>query len=204
MRILFVLFLTLNFLTAQKVVKKSIVDSTVSSIQIDVSNCFEVQVETSDTEAIEVEANIEGEYRKDLVLNVNEEGTTVLISAGFQPNFENPNDKLSAHKVVSIALKIKLPEEKSVRVFGTNCNVRATGLYEKLKVTLNDGVSRLHKVNGLAEIISQSGDIIVESISAEIHPYSKYGKVDENEIPMGDNKYLINTVTGDIHLKRIE
>ncbi|WP_138657226.1 hypothetical protein [Maribacter algarum] len=185
-------------------VRKSIIDSAVSSIQIDVSNCFEVKIETFDTQAIVVEANIDGEYRKDLVLNMTEEGTTVLVSAGFRPNFENPNDKLSAHKVVSIALNIKIPQNMNVRVFGSNCNVNATGYFEKLKMTLNDGVSRLYKVEGLAEITSQSGDIFVESKSAEILPHSKYGQVDENQIPSGDNKYLLNSVTGDIRFKRIE
>ena len=204
MRILILLFFTLNFLNAQKVVKKSIVDRAVSSVQIDVTNCFEVQIETGDSDAIIVEATIDGEYRKDLVLNVKEEGTTVLLSAGFRPNFENPNDKLSAHKVVSISLKIKLPSYKNVNLFGTNSNIRATGTYKKLKITLNDGTSRLNKVEGNAEVSTQSGDIFVETEFAEILSNSKYGNVSKNEIPSGNNKYLLNTVTGDIHLKRIE
>lgn len=204
MRFFILLFFTLNFLTAQKVVKKSIVDSSISSFQIDASNCFKINILTSDTDEVVVEATIDGEYRKDLLLNVNEEGSTVLVSAGFRPNFENPNDKLSAHKVVSIALEIQLPAQKNVRVFGTNSNIQATGAYEKLKITLNDGASNLKSVEGRAEVTTQSGDIIVETEAAEILSNSKYGKVDENQIPTGNNKYTLNTVTGNILLKRIE
>jgi len=204
MRVLVLLFFTLNFLSAQKVVKKSILDGTISSFQIDASNCFKINIKTADVEEVVVEAIIDGEYRKDLVLNVAEEGATVLVSAGFRPNFENPNDKLSAHKVVSIALDIKLPEDKTVRVFGTNSNIRAAGAYKKLKITLNDGACHLNNVQGFAEIITQSGDIVVESESAEILSNSKYGTVDDNEIPTGNNKYLLNTVTGNIRFKRIE
>jgi len=204
MRIFILVFLTLNFLTAQKGIKKSIVDSTISSFQIDVSNCFEVQLSTADTDEVVVEATIDGEYRKDLVLNVKEEGKTVLIDAGFQPNFENPNDKLSAHKVISIALSIKLPSFKNVFVFGTSCNALVTGAYERLRITLNDGTGYLNKVDGIAEVTTQSGDIHVTGEAALILSNSKYGKVLGEQIPTGNNKYVLNSVTGNIRLQRIE
>lgn len=204
MRIFVLLLFILNSVAAQKVVKKSIVDNSISSFQLDASNCFKINIVTLDTNEVVVEATIDGEYRKDLVLNVNDEGSTVLVSAGFQPNFENPNDKLSAHKVVSIGLEIQLPANKNVRVFGTNANINATGTYQKLKITLNDGASHLNQVEGIVEIDTQSGDIIVESESAEIFYNSKYGNVGENQIPTGDTKYLLNTVTGNIRFRRIE
>ena len=204
MRIFIILFLTLNFLTAQKVVKKSIIDTSISSYQIDASNCFSINIQTVDTDEIVVEATIDGEYRNDLVLNVKEEGTSVVVSAGFQPNFKNPNDKLSAHKVVSIALEIQLPEYKNVRIFGTNSNIKVTGFYENLKITLNDGYCQLSRVEGKANVTTQSGDIIVKSKSAEISANSKYGKIATNLIPNGNTKYNLNTVTGNILLKRIE
>jgi len=204
MRIFIFLLFTLNSLTAQKVVKKTIVDSTISSIQIDTANCFEVEVNTGSSDEIIVEAAIDGEYRRDLVLNVREEGTSVFVDAGFRQDFENPNDKLSAHKVVSIALAIKLPEHKIVRIFGTNTNVTNAGVYEDLKITLNDGTTYLNQVAGIVEVTSQSGNIFVESKSAEIYTKSKYGVINGDLIPKGNNKYVLNTVTGNIHLKRIE
>lgn len=204
MRSFLLLFLIVNFLTAQKVVKKSIVDSAIDSFQIDASNSFEISIETRDTDAVVVEATIDGEYSKDLVLSVKEVGSAVMINAGFRPNFENPNDKLSAHKVVSIALRIQLPTHKKVRLFGTNCTIQASGAYEKLKVTLNDGASYLNNVKGFVEVNTQSGDIIVKSNKAEIHGVSKYGKILGDQIPNGNTKYILHTVTGNIRLKRIE
>jgi hypothetical protein len=38
-----------------------------------------------------VAASIDGEYLQDLMVNVAQEGSTVLVSAGFQPNFVFPN-----------------------------------------------------------------------------------------------------------------
>jgi hypothetical protein len=204
MRIFIFLLFTLNSLIAQKVVKKSIVDSAITSFQIDVSNCFQVQINTGDSDEIIVKATIDGEYKKDLVLNVREEGKSVFVNAGFRQDFENPNDKLSAHKVVSIALDIQLPEYINVRIFGTSANVTNTAVYEDLKITLNDGTTYLNQVEGKVEVTSQSGNIFVESESAEIYSKSKYGVIDGELIPTGNNKYVLNTVTGNIRLKRIE
>ena len=75
-------------------------------IQFNTANCFKVELGTSLGNEINIEAEIDGEYVKDLDLKVRTIGSTILVEAGFAPNFENPNDKLSAHKVVSITLKL--------------------------------------------------------------------------------------------------
>lgn len=200
----FFMFLCLQIITAQKVVKKSIVNTTISSIQIDVSNCFETKIETTDSNEILVEGFIDGEYQADLNLVVKEEGSTLIVSSGFMPIFVAPNDKLSAHKVVSIALKIKLPQYKNVRIFGTSCNVGIIGDFERLKVTLSDGACILTGVTQDSEIITQSGDIIVNSSRAKIKASSAYGSVEENEIPLGNNNFILTSITGDIRFKKTE
>ncbi len=204
MRGLIVLFLATNFLTAQKVVEKTLLNTDISTIQIDVSNCFEVNIETSAIDAMIVTATIDGEYKKDLELILKEDGAIVFVSAGFQPNFINPNDKLSAHKVVSIALDIQLPANKRINVFGSSCNVTARGTYEKLKVTLNDGACKLSEVFGNAEVMTQSGNISAESDTATIISTSKYGRIDEKPISNGNDTYKLSTITGNILLSRIE
>ena len=194
----------LQMIFAQKVVKKSIVNPAISLVQIDVNNCFKIQLETTDTDEILVEAFIDGEYTQDLELTVKEEGSTLVVNSDFSPTFVNPNDKLSAHKVVSIALKVLLPKYKNVTVFGASCNVTVAGKYENLKVSLNDGFCVLNEVSQNVEIITQSGDISVQSLEAKITANSTYGNIEENNIPMGDNHFLLSTTTGDIYFKKLE
>jgi len=189
---------------AQKVVKKSIVNSAISLIQIDVNNCFKIELETTDTDEILVEAFIDGEYTQDLELTVKEEGSTLVVDSDFSPTFVIPNDKLSAHKVVSIALKVLLPKYKNVTVFGASCNVTVTGKYENLKVSLNDGFCVLNEVSQNVEIITQSGDISVRSLKAKIMANSAYGTIEKNNIPIGDNHFKLRSTTGDIYLKKME
>jgi len=197
-------FMYLHIANAQKVVNKTIVNPTISFIQIDASNCFKITIETTETNEMVIEATIDGEYKNDLLLSAKEEGSTVLVSTGFQPNFKNPNDKLSAHKVISIALAIKLPKDKNVNVYGSSCNVTATGVYERLKVSLNDGSCNLYNVSRFADINTQSGDIRVRSAMATIEGTSKYGLVESDKIPMGNDYFKLNTITGNILLNRIE
>lgn len=189
---------------AQKLVKKSIVNEQITHIQVDATNCFELDLSTFGGDALVVEAKIDGEYKKDLLLKVLEVGSTLTVSAGFQPNFVNPNDKLSAHKVVSIALKVMLPEQKNVHVFGTNCNVSAAGSYDFLKVSLNDGRCDLNNVLETAEVNTQSGPISATYSNAAVQANSKFGKVTGIASKSGDGLYRLSSITGDILLKRVE
>lgn len=200
--LLLLILSTIQCLQGQKIVKKSILKPNTSFIQIDLDNCFKIHIETLETDEMTIEAIIDGEYKEDLVLNVKEEGSTILISAGFQPNFVHPNDKLSAHKVVSISLKVFLPKYKTVQLYGTNCNVFASGAYQSLKVTLNDGQCTLFHVSESAEVITQSGNIFVNSSGATITANSKYGTIQKEQLPIGDSQFRLSTTTGNIHIRK--
>ncbi len=202
--ICFFFFLIANTLYAQKIVKKSFINPKIEAITLNVTNSFELSVDTAPGNEILVEAIIDGEYRNDLLVNVKASGTTLLIDTEFQPNFKNPNDKLSAHKVISIALKVLLPERKRVTIFGTGCHVTAKGRYDKLKITLSDGRCHLKSIYGTAVVATLSGTISVLARNAEIKATSKYGRVGRNQIPSGDTFYDVSSVTGDILLDKIE
>ncbi len=206
MRVL--LFLTILLLTwsgaAQKLIKKSVLDDKISRIQIDADNCYLINLATHDKTDMIVEAQIEGEYSKDLDLMVSENGGTVMVGAGFQANFRHPNDKLSAHKVISVSLNITVPKWKDVLLYGTNARVIAKGAFKNLNISLSDGDCSLINVTEDITVKTQSGDISVVSKGATVIANSKYGKVSANPIPKGAAQYILNTVTGNILLHKTE
>lgn len=204
MKSFLVFFFFVNLLTAQKVVKKTLINDAVTAINIDVNNCYKLVLETSESHEMSVEAVIDGEYKKDLLLSVKEEGSSIMISSGFQPNFHNPNDKLSAHKVVSISLKVMLPRHKYVTVFGTSCNITAEGDYKGLDVSLSDGSCELFNVSKRVKVHTQSGGIFVHALNADINAVSKYGKITKEYLPEGDAKYTLTSVTGNIRINKTE
>ncbi|WP_394974587.1 hypothetical protein [uncultured Croceitalea sp.] len=201
----FLLFLvSTQFITGQKVIRKTIINPENQSIQLDAENCYQVILETSKNRELIVKAEIEGEYQKDLVVKIEEDGSNVLVSTDFLPNFIAPNDKLSAHKVISIALKIIIPEYCVVNVFGTNSKVQATGIYKNLKISLDTGNCVLNNVIESAEVKTQRGTITIVTREGKVDAESIYGIVKLSEIPEGNSRYKLASVEGNIYVKKTE
>lgn len=204
MRFFILLFFYFHILPAQKVVKKAIVNHEITSINIDVTNCYKLVLDTTAYNEMVLEATIDGEYKKDLVLNSEQKGHTIHVSNGFQPIFKNPNDKLSAHKVISIALKINIPKNKSVMVYGSDCNVTVAGNYRKIKIILDDGICILNNVSKSVTVMTRSGDISAYTRGAEVIANSKYGSVLSDKIPAKNDHYVLTTITGNISIRKTE
>lgn len=192
------------FALGQKQLKKTLVNLESKSVQIDAKNSFKIDLSTTEGNEIVVDAKIDGEYHKDLIVKIEEDGSNVLISSGFQPNFINPNDKLSAHKVISIELKISLPKLMDVQLFGTRTNVAVEGLYRRLKIDLADGICSLFDPGENIAVKTQRGDIYLKTSSGTIDATSNYGKVIGKPLPSGNTLYTLQSVEGNIHLSKIE
>ncbi len=201
----FVLFCFLGTLAvAQTHLKRTIEASSISLLQINADNCYELRLETVHSDEIVIEAQLEGEYSKDLELSVRQNGKTLVVDAGFPSDFIKPNDKLSAHKVVSIGLHVLLPQWKNVAVYGTNVRVVAKGDYSDLDIVLADGKCELNQVSKKATVKTQSGDITIKADRGSINAFSKYGTVEQLVLPKGLNLYNLSTVTGNIELRKPE
>ncbi len=201
--VLFV-FIPIQLLSAQKKVQKTIFDTKDTAIEINAIDCFLVTIKTAKSNTILVEAKMEGEYGKEVLLNLHEEGKTLLIDTAFNPMFALPNDKLGAHKVLSISLQITIPENMKVQLYGTYCNVDATGIYQNISIALNDGNCVLKDIQDKATVNTQSGAIALYTKSGTISAISKYGEVISEDILAGNQRYQLNSITGDIHIFKTE
>lgn len=202
--VLIIFILAYGTINAQKLVKKSVVNPETVSINIDTSNCFELILGTSNTNEVWVEAQIDGEYSKDLLLKVINEGSSVNIGTGFQPSFIAPNDKLSAHKIISIALKISVPKEMNVSIKGAYTNVMVSGEYAKIHVVLEDGACQLLNIKGAASINTKSGAIDVFSNGARVKTKNSFGTTTGKIEAIGDDIFELTTITGNIHLNKTD
>lgn len=171
-------------------------------IQIDTDNCYQAEISSYEGEQLIVEASMEGEYAEAFSMNISEEGNTVWIGPQLSPEFEFPNDKLSAHKVVSLSLRVKIPAYRNLQVFGTSCNVTLSGAFNEVDVVLNDGNCTLNQVAQQVNVNTQSGNILLNSFQGVVRAKSHYGRVKREDFPEGDEQYDLETVSGDITLHR--
>ncbi len=193
-----VLFFFSSLVLGQKVVRKILTNPDTRFIQVDTKNCYEVKFHTADSQELRVKAFIEGEYAKDLVVRIEEDGQNVFLSTDFLPNFIAPNDKLSAHKVISIKLDIIIPEYSNVTIYGTNTNVTGSGKYRNLKVTLAEGDCILQDVSETVEVKTQKGNIHVITPAGMIDARSAYGMVEIADLPKGNFSYSLKSIEGNI------
>lgn len=189
---------------AQKQVQKSIDAQSIDFIQVDAGQCFEVVLTTEDTNTIAVKAQLEGEYSAGIDVNFRQDGSTLFVSTEFGTTFNLPNDKLSAHKVVSVSLHITVPNYKKVVVQGETTHVTAQGDYEYLGVVLSDGSCELRQVTSAASVKTHSGNISVVASDGEVTASSSYGSIDSAPFPSSTNTYKLSTVTGRIQLSKPE
>ena len=141
---------------------------------------------------------MEGEYAKDLSIALEEKGSNIRIGASFLPSFTPPNDKLSAHKVISISLSVTLPEYMQVKVYGNHSNVFAKGNYNDLSVTLADGNCTLNKIVEKVSVKTQKGEIVVHGARGTVDTKSDYGRVIKGNILKGEAYFNLYSVEGDI------
>ena len=183
---------------AQKLVEKSILNPQARFVEINGKDCFKVSLKTHATPVIRIEASLEGEYAKDLAIKMEEDGANIFISAAFLPSFSDFNDKLSAHKVISIELKITLPEFMKVSFYSTNTNLIATGSYNSLGIQLDDGKCTLSNITHSINVKTQRGEIRLQQVAGTIKAKSECGKISKGAVLEGSATFDLYSVEGDI------
>jgi len=187
---------------SQKLVQKEIHNPQTKYVRIDGNKCYQLVLSTHKSDFLHIAAAMEGEYAKDLIIKLEEDGNNIDISADFLPSFKAPNDKLSAHKVISIEMHITLPEFMDTMVYGTHTNVTAKGTYKNLSITLADGNCSLHAISEKAQVKTQTGEISLTKAKGMVTTKNVYGKVEKGQIPSGNQTYILETVEGNILINK--
>ncbi len=189
-------------LQGQKRVQKTLLDPSVQSVVIDGSQCFQISLETADTREVLVEAEMEGEYQSEVMVATETLGNTLRISTGFVPSFKIPNDKLSAHKVLSIKLRVVLPQYQRVSLAAGSCRVETTGTFRDLKIHITEGGCLLAHMAEHTEVTTASAPITALIGRGMVEAHSRYGQVQLEPIPPGDPEFVFRSTRGNIRVSR--
>lgn len=161
---LILLFLLGSLTTvAQKVVQKQWDTTGIQRVQVLSDSIFKIEVKSVPGDQILVEAAIEGELYENLVLDgLNKEGI-LSLKVGLTPFFEAANDKLAAHKVVSVSLKIQMPEALTLVVSSRLADLLTEGPFRHVQAALYNGRLSMVNFKGTATLSTHHGPIDVEA-----------------------------------------
>ena len=187
----------------QRVLNKSLVNKDARFFYLDAGPAYRIQLETNTDHQLDIRAVVEGEYAQEMLIDLREEGSNVYISPAFSPEFQPQNDKLSAHKVVSVSLHISLPEGVSLSIKGTESDISVRGKYQSLNVDLKNGLCDLHELQGIVSISTVSAGISVSAKNGVVHAQSDSGVVEIEQLPLGEAEYDLRSDSGNIKVTKI-
>ncbi len=198
--ILLFLFFSLS-LSAQKETLETIDAKSVEAIQIYADEVYSISIETYEGSEIIIATHSEGEYYNQIRLNTEIQNKKLILSTKYPEALSGGYDKLSAHKVFSLDLQLKIPAGLRLYVESNLASVTATGDFKFLELRLNQGFCELKDFSGNGNVQTIMGNILVETRNTRVVAESRNGKL---ELPLsrdGDKLLKLTSVNGDISLR---
>lgn len=198
---LFILFVVFSgSLFAQKKLFKEYDVSDTDTVFIESDEIFQIKFTTAQTDKIAIYTQIEGETFENALLHTEIVNGVLKITTGYTPDFVPFNDKLSAHKILSIVLEVILPEGLVIDVYSTLASVYAQGNYKKARINLGRGGCYLSnfRFRESVYINTISGNIVVETTNTKILAQSRNGNIDIAKAMIGVKTMHLQSIDGDI------
>ncbi len=199
--IVFFLALGTTFCNAQKVIQKEFSSEEIQVLSIVDDAIFKISIQSSEESTINISAHISGEHSESVIIEEKISDGTLSFKTGFAPFFSLENDKLAAHKVMSIEFKITVPETIAVEIKSKLAAVNTNGTFKNLNISLENGSCILNAFSGNAQLKTIAGNITVyaeNNVSGKV--ISKNGTVENRLYKQG--KFLIEaeSINGSISL----
>lgn len=173
----------------------------VNKLFIFTEEVFKIHLETSKTDQIILTSHSAGEYYNEINLKMEVLKDKMILTSEFREILRGGYDKLSAHKVFSMEITLKIPEKMEVFINSNIASVFATGNYTYLEVELKAGLCELKDFSGNALVNTYSGAINIETTNANISASTRQGEVYLSDNNPGKYKVELHSITGDIMVR---
>ncbi|MEP0266746.1 hypothetical protein [Dokdonia sp.] len=198
---LFILFLVFSgSLFGQKKLFKEYDAKGIETLFIESDEIFQIKLTTSQTDKISIYTVIEGETFESSLLNTKRIEKQLNITTGRTPDFIPFNDKLSAHKILSIVLEITIPEYMTIDIYSALASVEASGNYKNVRINLDRGGCQFSNFSfrESAYINTISGNIHIRTTQVQIVAQSRNGNIVIPYGMTGDHAIHLKSIHGDI------
>ncbi len=195
----FIAYILSIHVSGQSTFDKSIDATGLSEVFILLDNTFQIEIGNTSENKIIVNAISEGEYQNDILINTKRKGERLTILDDFQPFFKNHDDKLSAHKVIVVKVRIHVPQHLKVTIQSRLASLTLVGRIRSLFVELNSGDCLLNHFTGNATVNTLSGNITVRTTNAMINASTKSGILYEEKM-YGQHLIALKSISGNISI----
>lgn len=205
MKYVFLLILIPIGLFAQKKVEQTFDIEGLKAIVIDSDLIFKITMHTQPVTFIQLNTVVDGETYASTLVNTKVVDDRLEIRTGRTPDFTPFNDKLSAHKVLSIELEMIIPENMNVDIRSTLAEVNLNGLYGKLQIDLGRGGLIGRGVRFRESVINtMSGNITLALTEANVTALSRNGARNVATVFNEGPPCIIQTIHGDINVLQVK
>ena len=183
---------------AQKQLEKQIEGLDIENVAINGDGIFKIKINTYSGSTIKIKASVEGEHNEHIVLITEQINHSLTIATQWHPLFIQDNDKLSAHKVISIELEVILPNTINLYANSDIASAEIKGNYKELIVELVNGNCNLQTKANYTKINTIEGHIMVLTKNTKVKASTKNGEKEIDVTLNGNNLMFLNTLNGNI------
>ena len=156
---LLVLVFCLQTTLAQRQVIKDVDASGMQEISVLLRDIASLKVTTNTQDKVLIWATIAGEFATDIVVQLDTSVNPWQLTTDYRPGFKTVDDKLSAHKVVSIELELSIPQDRGIFVGALSGHVELNGRFNTAELLLVDGNIKLTNYFGQGVFKTKYGNI---------------------------------------------
>lgn len=200
--ILLVIPIVLCNLCAQATAYNSIDAIGVKDVIITLNHTFQLEIINTSENKVIINSVAEGEYQNKVLIKAQRDDNLITISDDLLPFSENYNDKLDAHKVISLKMKIQIPAHIAVHIQSMIGSLEIHARFKNLLAKLISGDCILNSYIGNATIVTTDGSIMLFTKNATVNAYSKLGSMTSEKIS-GIHQIELKSTNGDISIFKL-
>jgi hypothetical protein len=208
-RFLFLLCFFLAFAKAQAQPPAStntssvdLIHTSFTVVDIDLLEYMELEIGNSDDGEVHLLEMQQGEYKDAVSISTTVRNDSLLIKDFQNFDFEFPQDKLSAHKVIDARMRLLLPRNKTLVINTKSALLSISGEYSSLYINQFSGKCIITDISGDINITSVYADIVFKAAHYQVDKATKRKSL-TRVFPKGITKFKaqIETIHGHISLK---
>ena len=205
MKKLLLLILIPNCLFAQKRSEQTFDKQDIKTLLINSNAIFKISITAQPVQEISIQTITDGETYESSLLHTKIIDQRLEITTGRTPDFIPFNDKLSAHKVLSIELEITVPQDFNVDIYSTLAEVNLQGRYRELQINLGRGGLIGRDIRFRESVINTiSGNVALTTKRADVTASSRNGEVIINSNLNEGPICSVESIYGDIEVLQVK